>query len=230
MARKIDPERLAGFNTRQRAIIAAANDWGYLDAGLCREELLYRGRKILDIGMGGGPHSVAFIVGGAVSYAGVDPMVGSTAVSDFRAMTNPTIPSYHEFPYSIDDIMSAFPNIRLYSGYMEELSEDIRTLGADFIALSNVTEHLEHPHEVIKAAYDATVKDALIWLSHANYYSWSGHHFNPRTLETWDRGEPDHNANADWKHLDPGHHAYAMQSLNRMRLDDFRALIGKYFN
>ncbi|MGE5271596.1 MAG: class I SAM-dependent methyltransferase, partial [Thiohalocapsa sp.] len=229
MAIEIPPATLARFDARQRAIIDVVNEWGYFEIGLAREHALYRGRNILDIGMGGGPHSIPFIVGGAASYTGVDPMVGTEQVSDFRALRDLSRPSYAPFPYTPDEIMAAFPNIRLHSGYMEDVAPRLQASGIDFIALSAVTEHLERPDQVIKAAWEAGADDAVIWISHANYYSWSGHHLNPRTLETWNPDDPAHNSNIDWAHLAPEHPTYAMPHLNRMRLDDFRALVEAYF-
>ena len=33
----------------------------------------------------------------------------------------------------------------------------------------------------------------------------------------------------DWKHLETDHHRYLDRNLNRVRLDDFKRLINKYF-
>lgn len=229
MAIEIPPETLARFDARQRAIIDTVNEWGYFEVGVAREHHVYRGRNILDVGMGGGPHSVPFIVGGAASYTGVDPMVGTEHISDFRALSDLSRSAYAPFPYTPDEIMAAFPNIRLYSGYMEEVAPQLRVSGIDFIALTSVTEHLEHPDQVIKAAWEAGADGAVIWIAHANYYSWTGHHLHPRTIEAWDRGDPAQTANVDWAHLAPEHPSYSSSNLNRMRLDDFRALIDTYF-
>lgn len=229
MAIEIPPETLARFDARQRAIIDTVNEWGYFEVGVAREHHVYRGRNILDVGMGGGPHSVAFIVGGAASYTGVDPLVGTDRVSDFRALSDLSRAPYAPFPYTPDEIMAAFPNVRLHSGYMEEVAPRLQTSGIDFITLTSVTEHLEHPDQVIKAAWEAGADGAVIWIAHANYYSWAGHHLHPREIAVWDRNDPEQTANVDWAHLAPEHPAYSMPHLNRMRLDDFRALVETYF-
>ncbi len=230
MVKSLDPRRLALFDARQRDIIAAVNEWGYLDAGVARDESLYRGRRMLDIGMGGGPYSVAFIVGGAASYIGVDPKIGTKSVRDLRSHSEPGRPRYAAFPFTAVEIMQAFPAIRLYPGLMEDYADELKSLEVNLITLSVVTEHLTHLDRVIAAAWAAASSDAALWLSHANYYSWTGHHRNPRALSKLDIGNPAHVANIDWRHLESDHPAYANDNLNRIRLNDFRTVIAKYFD
>jgi hypothetical protein len=230
MVKLVDPERLRQFDRRQREIIDEVNAWGYMEIGLCHNNApLYRGRRLLDVGMGGGPCSVAYIVGGAESYAGVDPTVGTDSVYDPRARDDPRRKKYSAFPFTPDDIMRAFPNIRLFSGYMEDFTDELKALNCNLITLQSVSEHLQRPDAAFKSAYDATTKDAEIWLNHNNYYSWSGHHRPPREVRQYDPKNKVHLRNADWNHLDPKHPAYAAPNLNRMRLKDFKLLIDKYF-
>src|SRR5262249_33988793 len=71
--------------------------------------------------------------------------------------------------------------------------------------------------------------DGLLWISHCNYYSWTGHHYPPRSVAAWDRSDPTENEHVDWKHLEPTHRAYTNPNFNRIRLEDLRAVIAKYF-
>ncbi len=103
----------------------AVEEWGYFSDAIKNQPYLWKGKNILDIGMGGGPHSIGFVERGARSYTGVDPLVGTDHVRDFRSNKNPEIPNYHAFPYSTDDIMNIHPNVFLYSGLLEERIDNL---------------------------------------------------------------------------------------------------------
>jgi hypothetical protein len=78
-------EKLKYLTMRQREIAQAALDWGYGTSPINRRPVLWEGRTVLDIGMGGGPHCIPFLLGGASGYVGVDPLVGTEKVRDRRS-------------------------------------------------------------------------------------------------------------------------------------------------
>ena len=213
----------------QKEAIEMARDWGYFSGSVKQRSDLWKGKKILDLGMGGGPHSLSYISLGAKAYFGVDPIAGTDHVRDFRSNKDPSIPPYHPFPFSTEEMMELFPQISIYSDILENVSSEIKSKAPDIVILSAVTEHLQDLYSVFSSISDVLSKGSLIHLTHNNYYSWTGHHENPRTPENWDRKNEAQNKVVDWKHLDPSHHRYKDLNLNRVRLDDFRRLIEKYF-
>lgn len=221
--------KLDELNEAQRQIASAAIDWGYGKSGINRRRALWEGRRILDIGMGGGPHCIPFLLGGASGYIGVDPLVGSDRVRDLRSNSDPSLPPYHAFPYNPDEMMEAFPGLHLYSSIVEEAADQIREHQPELIILSSVTEHLRDLEGVMRAAHNVSAPNAAIWMAHANYYSWTGHHRPPRTVDSFIRGEPDPDNVSDWQHLNPDHHCYNNVNLNRVRLHDFHDVVDKYF-
>lgn len=216
------------FTDRDR-LIAEARGWGYFAGAIKSRRDLWANRNILDIGMGGGPHAVSFMAGGAASYVGVDPLVGTDKVRDFRNPADPTLPAYHAFPYTPADIMRLLPGVHLYSGLLEDVADEVKAHRVDIAILSAVTEHLAHPHEVIRAIWEILEPGGDIWICHCNYYSWTGHHRAPRSVKDWKRTDKEQARHVDWQHLEPTHPDYANPNFNRIRLHDLRALIEAYF-
>jgi SAM-dependent methyltransferase len=210
-------------------LVRTAKDWGYFTGAIKSRRDLWKGRRILDVGMGGGPHSVAFMAGGCSTYVGVDPMVGTDHVRDFRNIKDPSIPAYHAFPFSMRDIMDIMPDVHLYPGFLEDNVDKIRAHKIDIAILDAVTEHLADPHAVFRGIWELLIPGGLVWFSHCNYYSWTGHHANPRSVAGWDRSNPAQNAVVDWQHLDPANVHYQNANFNRVRHQDLRDLIDKYF-
>lgn len=213
---------------RQR-LIDTIREWGYVDTHFSRLSFL-AGKRLLDIGMGGGPYSVVAIEDGrCAAYVGVDPAVGTAAAVDLNYVKNPNMPAYRPFPYGPADIMRLFPEVKLYANVLEDVAEEVKSFGADFAHLSSVTEHLSNLPSVFEAIWRALVPGAGLWLSHHGYHSWTGHHRYPRTVEQWDKSNPEHNLVINWNHLDPGHPCFNSRNFNRVRLEDFRLLVDKYF-
>lgn len=101
-------QKLQYLTPRQREIAQAALDWDYGTDPINRRPVLWRGRTVLDIGMGGGPHCIPFLLGGAAGYVGVDPLVGTDHVRDERSDSDPKIPPFHAFPYSVGEMRAEF--------------------------------------------------------------------------------------------------------------------------
>jgi SAM-dependent methyltransferase len=215
---------------RRAELVQAAREWGYFAGAIKSRRDLWHGRRILDVGMGAGPHSISFIEGGCAAYVGVDPLIGSEHVRDFRNLKDPSIPAYHAFPFSSDEIMNIMPDVHLYAGLLEDVAEQVTAHQVDIAMLAAVTEHLTDPEAVFRSIWQLLAPDGLLWLSHCNYYSWTGHHAPPRSVAGWDRTNPAHNAVVDWQHLEPESPHYRNPNFNRMRLGDFRELIENYFD
>ena len=213
------------------ALIAVVKEWGYFDSVFKTQRSLLQGRRLLDIGMGGGPLSVSAIeTAGCASYVGVDPKVGTNSVKDPRADKDRSLPAYHAFPYTPADITRIYPQIKLYADILENVKQKVRQHKVDMGYMASVTEHLEHLPEVFKTIWETLEPGAGLWFTHHGYHSWTGHHKYPRTVETWDRNSAEQNAVTDWKHLETGHPCYSDTNFNRVRLADLRKLVDKYFH
>ncbi len=201
----------------REALVETVRAWGYFSGSIKSRKDLWRGRRMLDVGMGAGPHSISFVEGGAASYIGVDPLVGSSHVRDFRSLKDPSIPAYHPFPFSIADITRLYPNVHLYPGLLEDVLSEVKAHKVDIVIMAAVTEHLRHPDKVIQGIWEILQPGGYLWISHCNYYSWTGHHRPPRSVRQWDPQNPDHNEHVDWKHLERTHRAYVNTNFNRIR-------------
>ena len=133
----IGEEQYANYTKAQKEIISEALDWGYGNQYIYTRPEIWKDKKILDIGMGGGPHCIPFIIGGAKSYVGVDPLVGTDLVKDMnsnRDSRNET--GYGVFPHTPEIIMAEFDNIRLISGFLEDHIDEVADLDVDLVVLS----------------------------------------------------------------------------------------------
>ncbi len=212
----------------RRALVEATREWGYFSHS---PELVEkcRGKRVLDIGMGAGPHAVPFVEYGAATYIGVDPTAGAARAPDFRSLKNPSIAVDNVFPFSVQDIERLYPNVKIYRGVLDDVAPQVRAARPNFAVMTSVTEHLAAPDSVIQSIWKVLEPDGIFWAIHHGYHSWSGHHAQPRGVNTWDRDNAEQNAVADWKHLQPGHRCYENPNLNRIRLEDLRLVVAKYF-
>ena len=214
---------------KQDEAIEIARDWGYFAGSIKQRSDLWKGLRILDVGMGGGPHSLSYISLGATGYYGVDPVAGTEHVRDFRSNKDPNIPSYHAFPVSTTEMMELFPQISIYSDILDNVADEIKGKKPQIAILSAVTEHLQDMKSVFEGIWGVLSKGGLLHLTHNNYYSWTGHHESPRDPKSWDPTNENQNKVVDWRHLETDHHRYLDKNLNRVRLNDFKRLVNKFF-
>jgi len=230
-------------------LISTCKEWGYFKAskegetsgnGIHDRKDLFVGKNILDVGMGQGPHSVFYIENGAKSYTGVDP--------DMDLEGNGTVRNHNrfdryvreKFPFSPNDIMKLYPNIKLYDCILEELNYNDHLEKYDLIVMTMVTEHLQDNPTVLKYCSKFLKKNGIIWSSHANYYFWDGHHEYPRCYQydfssdtikkstNWVCSYPICKF-TNWNHLYPDCPIYYVSSLNRIKLKDLQIIFEKYF-
>ena len=214
-------------NIKKEDIIKEARLWGYNQGYKKKYQHLFENKILLDVGMGAGPHSVIYTNMGCKHYIGVDPLINTDNVRDFRAKAgDPLEKRYHKFPYSCDQIMACFPNIKLIPNIIEEANIE---LTADVCMMSAVTEHLQDLPTVFEGIFNSLKKDGILWFSHCNYYSWIGHHAAPREVNNYDPNNPEHNKVIDWKHLEITNPSYNDLNLNRVRIKDLYDLTNKYF-
>lgn len=185
------------------------------------------GKSILDVGCGFGGYGMGFLVAGAKSYAGLDPVMklDSTRAKNKRTRT------WSDMGFTPRSIAAKLPAIRLFEGTSEDLDFDEKF---DTVALHNVTEHLIQLDMVFEGLLPVCHPDTRIVFLHHNFYCWNGHHMDPNRPDQLDEDNPEHRLHFDWRHIDavpglPDDH-YFHTHLNRVRLNEIRAITEKHFD
>ncbi|WP_322936474.1 methyltransferase [Nocardioides bizhenqiangii] len=206
-------------------LIEVSAEFGYITWPRRIQEHV-RGRSVIDVGCGFGGFGMGFLVAGATSYLGLDPAM-DLETSDAK---NKRIRSWSDMGVTPREIAETLPAIRLVRGKSEDLSFD-ETF--DTISLHNVTEHLQELDRVFAGLVPLCKPDTKLVFHHHNFYCWNGHHDAPNQPEQLDESLWIHRQIADWRHIDlvpslPPYHQY-LTDLNRIRLDELRAITERYF-
>lgn len=185
-----------------------------------------RGKKVLDVGCGFGGFGMGFLVAGAASYVGIDPGMDldSTKAKDKRKR------QWDDMGVTPRQIAETLPAIRLIQGAAEDGGID-ETF--DTVTLHNVTEHLMDLDGALASLTKLCHPQTALVLHHHSFYSWNGHHLPPVQPEHLDESDPRHQRIYDWRHLseepEPPLSRMVQSSLNRVRLDELRALVEKHY-
>lgn len=184
---------------------------------------LVRGRSILDVGCGNTLYGVALRALGASSYRGTDARLDL----DRRDFKSPVTKSRVATRLSLRDVMRTVPSVKF------ERREDIPNDELfDLVTLHTVTEHLQDIDQIFGQIAKSLAPGGRVWFLHDNYFSWGGHHLAPRSPSRFVADDPEQRLLADWGHVNfdppPGH--YIGSELNRIRLDDLRALVERHFS
>lgn len=188
---------------------------------------MVRGKSVIDVGCGFGGYGMGFLVAGATDYFGLDPVM---ALDSTRAKNKRTR-QWADMGVTPREIAATLPDIRLLEGISEDLSLD-ETF--DTISLHNVTEHLIQLDLVFEGLVKLCKPTTNIVFLHHNFYCWNGHHFAPNRPDQLDLDDPGHREVYDWRHIDfsadlPDDH-YFKTHLNRVRLDEIRAITERHFD
>lgn len=186
-----------------------------------------RGGAVLDVGCGFGGYGMGFLIAGAKSYTGLDPVMQL----DSTRTRNKRTRSIADLGVTPREISVSLPAINLIQGKLEDLTID-NTF--DAISLHNVTEHLMQLEQVFSELALLCKDGAKLIYTHHNYYCWNGHHGNPAWPEQLDTSNPEHLRLCDWNHIEFAASApednYVKTHLNRVRLNDIRAITERYFD
>lgn len=193
-----------------------------------------RGSRVLDVGCGAGIDSIGFVTLGARSYVGIDPgmkLDDDVVKNKHGRRLKGGLKPKESFGWTPREISAAFPQISFFKGAFEELraAEDFQRF--DLIAMHTVTEHLIGIHDVFASCAAMLADGGTFIFMHDNFYGWKGHHMAPKRVEDIDENDPEQRKYVDWNHIlfDPPEGHYFRRGLNRIRLDDLRALTEKYF-
>ncbi|MEQ8964370.1 MAG: TylF/MycF/NovP-related O-methyltransferase [Azospirillaceae bacterium] len=183
------------------------------------------GRSVLDVGCGTGLHGIGYIVAGAGSYTGLDPKISL----DNDVAKNLNSGKHEHFGATPREIMRRMPRIRLIPGTFEDIAPQDKF---EVVVLHNVTEHLINIEKVFEGIVGVLADNGIVIYNHHNFYSWNGHHLAPKSVDKIDEVDPEQQQLMDWNHLDfePPEGHYFHRGLNRIRLDDLRALTERFFD
>ncbi|WP_183097643.1 methyltransferase [Nocardioides pelophilus] len=219
-----DPEE--ALRSYDAHLVEVSAEFGYITWPRRIQEHV-RGRRVIDVGCGFGGFGVGFLVAGASSYVGLDPAMNM----DSSAARNKRLRQRADMGITPRQIADDLPAIHLVRGKSEDLAFDEQF---DTISLHNVTEHLAEPDLVFAGLVPLCHADTAVVFHHHNYYCWNGHHDPPVQPAQLDLSSPAHTAVYDWRHIDllpdlPPGHRY-LTGLNRIRLDELRAITERYFD
>ncbi len=100
--------------------------------------------------------------------------------------------------------------------------------------MHNVTEHLLRLEEVLAGLTRLCKPTTNVVFHHHNFYCWNGHHLPPNQPAQLDETDPRHQQVYDWRHVNSvpalADDHYFMTHLNRVRLDELRDVVGRYFD
>ena len=183
-----------------------------------------RGRDVVDVGCGMGLHGIGFLLEGATSYAGVDPLIKPKSGMLKSLHSGKRL----DCGWTPEMLMARMDRFEMIRGLSTEL-EGKRQF--DVATLHNATEHLTDLAGVFSSVARLLRPRGRIIFSHHNWFSWNGHHQEPKTIGRVDLAKAEHQRFVDWAHLDgvhpPDH--YVMTKLNRLRLDEVRTLTDQHF-
>ncbi len=188
---------------------------------------MVKDKTVIDVGCGFGGYGMGFLIAGAKSYAGLDPVMKL----DSTRAKNKRLREWDDMGVTPNEIAAALPAVRLFQCIAEDMPVQ-ETF--DTIALHNVTEHLIQLDLVFSGLVPLLHDTSRIVFLHHNYYCWNGHHFAPNRPDQIDLSVPGQAQVYDWQHIDimddlPDDH-YFRTHLNRIRLDEIKAITEKYFD
>jgi len=217
---RVSPRSLAIFAPR---LFRATLEFGYL--GWPRKIAAdLHGRHVLDVGCGQGLHGVGSLFVGARSYTGVDASLDPSdhGVKDKRGGTS------RPFPWTPRQIERRLLGFRLLA---QALEDGLPEAEYDLVVLHNSTEHVASVEQAFEACRDRLRPGGRIIFNHHNYAAWNGHHMAPKFVSRIDLTDSRQQQLVDWGHLSPAmmRDEALSRIVNRIRLDDLRALTVRFF-
>jgi len=183
-----------------------------------------RGKDVVDVGCGMGLHGIGFLLEGAATYTGVDPLIKTKS----GVLKNLHSGKRLDCGWTPERLMERMERFRMIRGISNELEGKMLF---DVATLHNATEHLTDLPGVFASVARLLRPGGRLIFSHHNWFSWNGHHQEPKTTGRIDPDNMEQRRFLDWEHLSGTHPPdhYVMTKLNRLRLDEVRAITGQHF-
>jgi SAM-dependent methyltransferase len=218
--RSIAPNQLAGVPDD---LIARTVDFGYVMWPFTIRELIVD-KDVLDVGCGSGVHGLSFIMAGARSYTGLDPLIDLAS----SKVKHKSLRYWTDFGYTAGQIADLVPGVELIRGVFEDVAPDRMF---DVAAMHNATEHFHNLEQIFSGVAARLRPGGKVVFQHHNYFAWNGHHMQPKLISNIQPGNPKHERYMDWAHLrfidepDPDIDG----KVNKVRIGELRAIIERYF-
>jgi SAM-dependent methyltransferase len=181
---------------------------------------LVGGQDVLDFGCGSTLHGPVFRALGAKTYTGVDPAVDHARKKFRSRKTRVAEPA----GFSLADVSRLMPGVSYFRG------DKVTSVAAfDLVVLQSMSHRAIDIELLLQQLHRALRPQGRIWLNHMNFYSWTGHQRAPKSVKSFDPGDPAQFALADWRHVSDTP-AGLEADFNRVRLTDFRRMIERLFD
>jgi len=205
------------------SLIEQTIEFGYITWPLTIRRFI-NGKDVVDIGCGSGVHALGFMLAGANSYTGLDPLISfeSTLAKHKRQR------KWIEFGWNARQIMEVLPGVQLIAGTFEDVAPN-RLF--DIAALHYTTEHLHRIADVFASIACHLHPNGQLIFQHHNFYAWNGHHMQPKTISDIKVGDDKQQRYVDWNHLqfvnefDPA----IERKVNKIRIEELRELTKQLF-
>lgn len=206
-------------------VLERAHQYGYMKfANSIKDHV--KGQAILDVGCGPGLHGLGYLAAGAKSYLGLDPII---RLDRDRVKNLAEGSAKMPFGWTPAELSGKVEPWDVQPTAVEDLPED-RVF--DLAVMHNVTEHLHNIETVFEGIARRLKPGGKLLYNHHNFYSWNGHHLQPKTVGKIDMSDPAQAEMVDWGHVeyDPAPEHYIARGLNRIRLDDLIDLTRQFFD
>jgi SAM-dependent methyltransferase len=218
--RSIAPDQLAGVPDD---LIARTIEFGYVTWPFTIRKLI-EGKDVLDVGCGTGVHGLSFIMAGARSYTGLDPLIDLAS----SKVKHKSLRYWTDFGYTAGQIADLVPGVELISGVFEDVAPDGMF---DVAVMHNATEHFHNLEQIFAGVAARLRPGGKIVFQHHNYFAWNGHHMQPKLVSNIRPGDPKQERYMDWAHLrfvdEPD--ADTDRKVNKVRIGELRAITERYF-
>ncbi len=186
-----------------------------------------KGKHVVDLGCGRSLHGLGYLLMGARSYTGLDPIV-ELDLDAFKDTRIHRVGNMKPIGWTPRKISERIKRLKYLEAEIAQLPESSKW---DVLVMHQVTEHLMQIEAVFDHFPRILKPDGKLVFRHPNYYAWGGHHMLPRFLSDIKPDDPEQRRYMDWAHLvyDPTWPATILEKQNRIRLHELRKVVEKHF-